>query len=62
MQAKKRKVMTVAQPPKQVTPSRPLDILPVEGVVAIPRPALLRLALLLHDIKRSVEVRHAQAA
>ena len=39
-----------------------VSILAVDGAVTIPRPALLRLALLFHDIKRATEVRHAQAA
>ena len=50
--------------PKQANPRPSWDmmVLPVEGVVRVPHLALLRLALVLHDIKRSYEVEHVKAA
>jgi hypothetical protein len=51
-----RKVLQLPQPQQSVT------VVAVPGVIAVPRHALLRLALVFHDIKRSQEIRHAQAA
>ena len=70
MKPKKQRTVARAKTPEQRVmkpqslPTVPcaISIMAVDGAVAIPRHALLRLALLLHDIKRATEVRHAQAA